>query len=161
MILPGRLALRSRNHLDKKYKLSPHRFIFDGGVGAQQSEAVNAVQDEQAVDGWYLAVTIVEKRYVDAEHLSDLLEPRRADAVATRLIFLHLLKCNAELIRQLFLRNANFQAPQTNSPPDLNVGAPGRSWVEIGRSRPRFGLLAHGGRSCCNLKATARVPSSP
>jgi hypothetical protein len=59
-----------------------HRFIIDGGVGAQQSEAENAVDDEQAVDVWFfLAVTIVEKRYVDAERLSDLLELRRADPV--------------------------------------------------------------------------------
>ena len=50
MILRRRLALRSRNHLDQNYKPSLHRFIFDGGVGAQQSEAENAVGDEQAVD---------------------------------------------------------------------------------------------------------------
>ncbi len=50
MILRRRLALRSRNHLDQNYKPSLHRFIFDGGVGAQQSETENAVGDEQAVD---------------------------------------------------------------------------------------------------------------
>jgi hypothetical protein len=49
--------LRSRNHLDQNYKLSLHRLIFDGGVGAHQSEAENAVEDQQAVDGWLLAVT--------------------------------------------------------------------------------------------------------
>jgi hypothetical protein len=75
------LTLRSRNHLDQNYKLSLHRFIFDGGVGAQQSEARNAVDEEQAVDLWFLSVTIVEKRHVDAEHLSNLLEKRRADPV--------------------------------------------------------------------------------
>jgi hypothetical protein len=55
-----RLTLRSRNHLDQNCKLSPHRFIFDGGVGAQQSEAENAVGDEQAVDVWFLAFTMAE-----------------------------------------------------------------------------------------------------
>src|SRR6266568_7327798 len=50
MILRRRLALRSRNHLDQNYKPPLHRFIFDGGVGAQQSETENAVGDEQAVD---------------------------------------------------------------------------------------------------------------
>jgi hypothetical protein len=79
MILRRRLTLRSSNHLDQNYKLSPHHFIFDGGVSAQQSEAENAAEDEQAVDVWFLAVTIVEKRYVDAEHLSDLLELRGTD----------------------------------------------------------------------------------
>jgi hypothetical protein len=49
MILRRRLTLRSRNHLDQNYKLSPHRLIFDGGEGAQQSEAENVV--EQALDG--------------------------------------------------------------------------------------------------------------
>jgi len=77
MILRRRSTLRSRNHLDQNYKPSLHHFIFDGGVGAQQSEAENPVDDEQAVDVWFLAVTIVEKRYVDAEHLSNLLEPPR------------------------------------------------------------------------------------
>jgi len=43
------LTLGSRNHLDQNYKLSPHRLIFDGGEGAQQSEAENVV--EQALDG--------------------------------------------------------------------------------------------------------------
>ena len=80
--------------------------IFDGGVGAQQSEAENAVEHEQALDGWFLAVTIVEKRYVDAEHLSDLLEPRRADPVGAIFIFLHLLKGEAEVTGQLYLRDA-------------------------------------------------------
>jgi hypothetical protein len=44
------LTLGSRNHLDQNYKLSPHRLIFDGGEGAQQSEAENVVE-EQALDG--------------------------------------------------------------------------------------------------------------
>jgi hypothetical protein len=87
MILRRRLTLRSRNHLDQNYKLSLHRFIFDGAVGAQQSEADDAVEEEQAVDVFFLAVTIVEKRYVDAEHLSDLLEPRRADPVDAPFVF--------------------------------------------------------------------------
>jgi hypothetical protein len=63
MILRRRSTLRSRNHLDQNYKPSLHHFIFDGGVRAQQSEAENPVDDEQAVDVWFLAVTIVEKRY--------------------------------------------------------------------------------------------------
>jgi hypothetical protein len=79
----------SRNHLDQNYKLSPHRLIFDGGVGAQQSEAENAVEDERA-------------------------------------------------------RDACFSATQTDSPPHLDVRVPGRSWAELGRTRPRFGLPAHG-----------------
>ena len=45
-----RLMLRSRNHLDQNYKLSLHRLIFDGGVGAHQSEAENAVEDQQALE---------------------------------------------------------------------------------------------------------------
>jgi len=144
MILRRRLALRSRNHLDQNYKLSPHRLIFDGGVGAQQWEAENAVDDEQAVDVWFLAVTIVEKRYVDAEHLSDLLEPRRADPVDALFVFLHLLKGEPEVTGQLFLRDACFPATPTDSPPHLDVRVPGRSWAGLGRTRPRFGLPAHG-----------------
>jgi hypothetical protein len=92
MILRRKLTLRSRNHLDQNYNLPLHHLIFDGGVGAQQSEAENAVEHEQALDGWFLAVTIVEKRYVDAEHLSDLLEQRRADPVDALFVFFHLLK---------------------------------------------------------------------
>jgi hypothetical protein len=132
----------SRNYLDQNYKLSPHRLIFDGGVGAQQSEAENAVEDERAVDGWLLAVTIVEKRYVDAEHISDLLEPRRADPVDALFVFLHLLKGNTEVTSQLYLRDACFPATQTDSPPHLDVRVRGRSWVELGRTR--FGFPVHG-----------------
>ena len=47
MILRRRSTLRSRNHLDQNYKPSLHHFIFDGGVGAQQSEAENAVGDDR------------------------------------------------------------------------------------------------------------------
>jgi hypothetical protein len=57
-ILQRRSTLRSRNHLDQNYKLSLHHLIIDGGVGAQQSEAESAVEHEQALDGWFLAVTI-------------------------------------------------------------------------------------------------------
>jgi hypothetical protein len=97
MIRQRRSTLGSRNRLDQTYKLYLHRSIFDGGVGAQQSEAENAIKDEQAVDvSFFLAVTIVEKRYVDAEHLSDLLEPRRAYPVNALFVFLHLLKGEAE-----------------------------------------------------------------
>jgi len=127
MILRRRLTLRTRNQFDQNYKLSPHRFIFDGGVCAQQSEAENAVDDQQAVDVWFLAVTIVEKRYVDAEHLSDLLEQRRADPVDALFIFLHLLKGEAKVTSQLYLRDAFFPATQTDSPPHLDVREPGRS----------------------------------
>jgi hypothetical protein len=144
MILRRRLTLRSRNHLYQNYKLSPHRFIFDGGAGAQQSEAENAFENEQAVDVWFLAITIVEKRYVDAEHLTYLLEPRRADPVGTLFVFLNLLKGEPEATGQLYLRDASFPATQTGSPPHLDVRDPGRSWAELGRPRPRFGLLAHG-----------------
>jgi hypothetical protein len=45
-----RLALGSRNHLDQNYKLSLHRLIFDGGIGAHQSEAEKAIEDGQALD---------------------------------------------------------------------------------------------------------------
>ena len=124
------LTLRSRNHLDQNYKLSPHHLIFDGGVGAQQSEAENAVEHEQALDGWFLAVTIVEKRYVDAEHLSDLLEPRRADPVDALFVFLHLLETDIEVLSQSYLRDAFFRAPQTNSSSHLNV----RCWREVVRN---------------------------
>jgi hypothetical protein len=137
------LTLRSRNHLDQNYKLSLHRLIFDRGVGAQQSEAEHAVEDEQAVDGWFLAVTVVEKRYVDAEHLSDLLEPRRADPVDALFVFLHLLKGEPEVTSPPSLRDACFPATETDSPPHLDVRVPGRSWAELGRTRPRFGLPAH------------------
>ena len=99
------LTLRSRNHLDQNYKLSLYHLIFDGGVGAQQSEAENAVEHEQALDGWFLAVTIVEKRYVDAEHLSDLLEPRRADPVDALFVFLHLLETDIEVLSQSYGRS--------------------------------------------------------
>jgi hypothetical protein len=34
-----KINAQKRNHLDQNYKLSPHRLIFDGGVGAQQSAA--------------------------------------------------------------------------------------------------------------------------
>jgi hypothetical protein len=105
MILRRGLTLRSRNNLDQNYKLSPQRFIFDGGVGAQQSEAENAVDDEQAADVWFLAVTIVEKRYVDAELLSDFLELRRADPAEALFVFLHLMKDEAEVTGQLWLAN--------------------------------------------------------
>ena len=92
---------------------------------------------------WFLAVTIVEKRYVDAEHLSNLLEPRRADSADALFVFLHLLKGESEVTGQLCLRDACFPATQTDSPPDLDVRDPGRSWVEPGRTRFRFGLPAH------------------
>jgi hypothetical protein len=156
MILRRRLTLRSRNHLDQNYKLSPHRFIFDGDVGAQQSEAENAVDDEQAVDVWFLAVTIVEKRYVDAEHLSDLLELGRTDPVDALFVFLHLPKGDAEVTSQLYLRDACFPATQTDSPPILMSASPadrGLSLVELD-----LGLdFLRMGRSFCNPKATARA----
>jgi hypothetical protein len=123
-ILQRRLTLRSRNHLDQNYKPSLHRSIFDGGVGAQQSEAENAVEDEHAFDVWFLAVTIVEKRHVDAEHLSDLLEPRRADPVHAHFVFLQLLKRETEVTGQLSLRDAFFLATQTDSPPPSRCPRP-------------------------------------
>jgi hypothetical protein len=138
------LTLRSRNHLDQNYKLSLHRLIFDGGIGAQQSEAENVVEEEQALDGWFLAVNIVEKRYIDVERLSDLLEPCGADPVDALFVFLHLLKGEFEVTSQAYLRDAFFPATQTDSPPHLDVRVPGRSWAELGRPRPRFGLPAHG-----------------
>src|ERR1700687_5409616 len=145
MILRRRLALRSRNHLDQNYKLSLHHLIFDGGVGAQQSEAENAVEHEQALDRWVRAVTIVEKRYVDAEHLSDLLEPRRADPVDALFVFLHLLETDIEALSQSYLRDAFFRAPQTNSSSHLNVRAHGRSRTcRLRMSLSWFGFLAHG-----------------
>jgi len=144
MTLRRRSTLRSRNHLDQNYKPSLHHFIFDGGVGAQQSEAENPIDDEQAVDVWFLAVTIVEKRYVGAGHLSNLLEPRRADPVDALFVFLHLLKGQAEVTSQLYLRDAFFPATQTDSSPHLDVRVHLRSWTALGRIRPRFGLPAHG-----------------
>ena len=55
------------------------------------------------------------------------------------------MKGEAEVTGQLWLRDACFPATQTDSPPHLDVRDPGRSWVELlGRTRPRFGFLAHG-----------------
>jgi hypothetical protein len=87
---------------------------------------------KQAVDLWFLAVTIVEKRYVDAENLSNLLEKRRADPVDARFAFLHLLKGEAEFMGQLCLRDTYFPATLTDSPSDLVVRGPGRSWAALG-----------------------------
>jgi hypothetical protein len=129
MIQRRRSTLRSRNHLDQNYKPPLHRFIFEGGVGAQQSEAENVVDDEQI---WLLAVTIAEKRYVDAEPLSDFLELRRADPAHAFFVFLRPMRGEAEVIGQLCLRDAFFLATQTDSPPYLDVRVPGRSWVALG-----------------------------
>jgi hypothetical protein len=134
MILRRRLALKSRNHLDQNYKPSLHRFIFDGGVGAQESEAENAGGDEQAVDIWFLAVTIVEKRYVDAEPLSDFLELRRADPAHAFFVFLHLMRGEADI-------------SMSATPADR-----GLRLLDLD-----FGLdFLRTGRSFCNPKATAR-----
>ncbi len=153
-----RLTLRTRNHLDQNYKPSLHRSIFDGGVGAQQSQAENAVEDEHAVDIWFLAVTIVEEQYVDAERLSDLMEPGRADPVCALFVFLHLLKGEAEATGQLYLRDAFFPATQTDSSPHLDVRVHRRSWVRLVELDLDLDLdFLRMGRSFCNPKAGARV----
>src|SRR6266704_6821309 len=68
----------------------------------------------------------------------------RADPAGALFVFLILLKAEPEATGKLYLRDACFPATQTDLPPHLNVRVPGRSWAELGRPRPRFGLLAHG-----------------
>jgi hypothetical protein len=75
--------------------------------------------------------------------LAIFFELRRADPAHASFVFLHLMKGEAEVTGQLCLRDACFPATQTDSPPDLDVRDPGRSWVEPGRTRFRFGLPAH------------------
>jgi hypothetical protein len=64
--------------------------------------------------------------------LSNLLEPRRADPVDALFVFLHLLKGEAEVTSQLYLRDAFFPATQTDSSPHLDVRVHRRSWTELG-----------------------------
>ena len=77
------------------------------------------------------------------------------DPIKTRFVFLYLLECDAELFSQLFLRNACFQAPQTNSPPDLRSARPADR-VEFVDLDPGVDFLRIGGSSL-NPKATARA----
>jgi hypothetical protein len=72
--------------------------VLDGGVGSQHSQAENAVEGEQPVDFWFLVMSIVEKWHFQPSVSAICCNRAALDAVATPLIFLHLLKCKPELI---------------------------------------------------------------
>src|SRR5215813_4346550 len=61
----------------------------------------------------------------NAEHLGDLCQPAGADAVHALLVFLNLLKCHAELLRERGLRQATLQSLDTNPLPNLDVDGVG------------------------------------
>jgi len=56
----NKLTLRRRNHLDQDNKLPLYRLIFDSSVSTQQSEAEIAVEEQQALDFPFLAVTVIK-----------------------------------------------------------------------------------------------------
>jgi hypothetical protein len=128
--------------------------IFDAGVGAQQSEAEKAVEEEQAVDVWFFAVTIVEKRYFDAEHLSDQLQPRRADPIETPFVFLHLLNVTPSLSPSSSCEMpASRRRKRIRRPISMSASPADRglSLVDFGFDFLRIA------RSSCNPKAMARA----
>jgi len=102
-----------------------HRLILDLAIGAQQPEAEGAVQEQQAFDLARFAVTIIEECDGNIERRGDLLKTGGAYAVHALLVFLNLLKADAQLVAELRLRDSLLDAPQPDPLPQFNVGFAG------------------------------------
>jgi len=63
------------------------------------------------------------KKEQDWHHqdLGDLLQPGSLDAIGSRFVFLHLLKCYAKRAAQRFLRQAELKPPQFEAPADFAI----------------------------------------
>src|SRR5258708_5676265 len=107
------------------HQLTLHGLILDLAVGPQQSQAERAIEKQQAFDLARLAVAVVEECDGYIQRGGDLLETGGADAIDALLIFLHLLKADAELVAELRLRDSLLHAPQPDSLPQFNVGFAG------------------------------------
>ena len=91
-----------------------HSLILDFAIGSQQSQAERAVEKQQALDLPRLAVAVVKEGDGYVERGGDLLKTGRADAVDAFLVFLHLLKADAEFVAKLRLRDFLLNATQSN-----------------------------------------------
>src|SRR5208283_5053349 len=73
-----------------------------------------------------------KERYRDLEDLCDLLKATSADAVSALLVFLHLLKCQAEGVAELLLAHPKHHATHTHPAADMLVD---RVWCLFGHHR--------------------------
>ena len=69
-----------------------------------------------------VAVAVVEECDGHIERGGDLLETGGADAVDALLVFLNLLKADAQLVAEFRLRDSLLDAPQPDALPQFNVG---------------------------------------
>src|SRR5665213_3130058 len=119
------LVFVGRDRFHQGYQLTLYGLVLDLAVGPQQSQAECAVEKQQALDFPRLAVAVVEKCDGDIERGGDLLETSGTDAVDALLVFLNLLKADAQLIPEFGLRDTLLDAPQPDSLAKFNVGFSG------------------------------------
>ena len=120
-----RLCFVRGNRFHQGHQLTLHGLILDLAIGPQQSQAERAIEKQQALDLARLAIAVIEKCDGYVERGGDLLETGGADAVNALLIFLNLLKADAELVAELRLRDSLLDAPQPDPLPQFNVGFAG------------------------------------
>ena len=113
------------NRFHQGHQLTLHGLILDLAVRPQQPQAERAVEEQQAFDLPRLAVAVVEECDGYIERGGDLLETGGADAVDALLIFLNLLKADAQLVAEFRLRDSLLDAPQPDPLPQFNVGLSG------------------------------------
>src|SRR6185437_5624908 len=112
MIFPGRsagtladraLILVRCDRFHQRHQLTLDGLILDLAVGPQQPEAERAVEEQQAFDFPRLAVAVVKERDGHVERGCDLLEASGTDPVDALLVFLDLLKADAQLVTEFSL----------------------------------------------------------
>src|SRR5579872_924111 len=128
---PELSALVGGDRFHQGNKLALYRLILDLAVGAQQPQRERAVKKQQAFHFPRLAVAIVKEGDRHIERDGNLLETGGSDPVYALLVFLDLLKTDAELLAELRLRNLLFHTPQSNPLAKLDVGLAGTALLHL------------------------------
>ena len=68
-----------------------------------------------------MRTALEEERHRDLQDMGDVLQPARADAVGAFLVFLHLLKGDAERVPELGLAHAEHHAAHAHAAADVLI----------------------------------------
>src|SRR6185312_13487745 len=163
----GRLLLIVGELAGQVQDRTPTLGRVDAGVSLEQVAGAGLRQERDLARQRSRALGLVEiaDQIGDAafQRLGDLHQPREADAVGAVLVFLHLLKGDADGARQLILGETQFLAPQAYARAERDVERVGSMFVGIlghfdslsfNRAIMTSGLgLSNPGVSsrCCNL----------
>src|ERR1051325_3482280 len=116
-------ALVGRNAFDELHAGALNAARRDAREGAQQAQRIGRV--EEAEDGAGVLRSAVrraeEERHRYIERLGDPHQPAGADPVHALLVFLHLLKRDAEQVAELGLRHALGHAPRPDALADFDI----------------------------------------